>query len=200
MFIDVTNIFDQNVLMAEVLCGSDNLDELLEHIQHSGSWFIFLSKYIKIEVWEVPEWLGNYAKTYEEERDANRANLMRKWSRTDPIDPPASWVRWSKKDEAEYQARVRLMKLTSANSVKQSYPKHFTKETIQLLKNLSAKSVPKPEFFEKIKEEKVSVHVSVAQETVYPWTLSKQEVSIYREALQNKIVQAANFLEWGWFF
>jgi hypothetical protein len=52
--------------------------------------------------------------------------------------------------------------------------------------------VPKPEFFEKIKEENVSDHVSVAH---YPWTLSKQEVSIYREALQNKIVQAANFLE-----
>jgi len=192
--IHVTNIFDQNVLIAEVRCGSDNLDELLENIQRSGSWFIFLSKDIEVEVWEVPAWLGNYAKSYEEERDANRAKLMRKWSRTDPIDPERHWVRLSKKEEADYQKHLWLMKLTSAISYRAepSYPEHFTKETIQFLKNLSANSVPTPEVFEKIKEEQVSYHVSVAH---YPWTLSKQEVSIYRDALQNKIVQAANFLE-----
>jgi len=191
---EIINIYGQYVFVAEVRCGSDNLDDILENIQRSGSWFIFLSNDIEVEVWEVFENLGNYIKTYEEERDANREKLMRKWSKNEPIDPERPWVRLSKKEEADYQKHLWLMKLVSTNSERPepSYPEHFTKETIQFLKNLSANSVPKPEIFEKIKDQACeSTHISVAQESGCYWILSKIQIMLYREALQNKILQEA---------
>ena len=224
----IENTFDQPVYVAEVLCGSDNLDELLEHIQKSYMWVINLSQTNKADVWEMFEGLGNNLKYYEEERDIHRKKLMRKWDKLEPTDAGRPWVKWSKEEESAYQERVRLMKITSekAGLFEPIDPAHFTEHTKIFLGNLAA-NFPPASFFSKLAEDQADetayflshasfvsknqksicqfrsacgsswaatfdwADVSVIQKEIYPWTISKEELAIYREILQKKIIKAA---------
>jgi hypothetical protein len=128
--------------MAEVLCGSDNLDDLLEHIQNSTSWIIPLTKTERVEIWEVPEGYGEYLLPYEYERDIHREKLMQKWAEEEPKGEKIVWIYWTRAQEAKYQAQLRSMKRTSEEK-KMHYllPDHFTEKTVQYMKQLR-KRVP----------------------------------------------------------
>jgi hypothetical protein len=150
---DHINIWDVTLFVAEVICGSDAMDELLEQIHHSNMSVIPLNDTTIAEVWKVPEGLGDYLRFYEEERVIHREKLMRKWEISEPNETP-SWIRWSNEEEMEYQARVRLMKITSE---KVGYfepidPDHFTDDTLTFLENLGAK-LPPPEFYKRLAED-----------------------------------------------
>jgi hypothetical protein len=197
----ITNIYDQKVFIAEVLCGSDNLDELLEHIQTSYSWFIQLSKTNRAEVWEVFEGLGDYLKFYEDERAIHREKLMSKWAKHPPTDISRPVIRFSKEEEAAYQERVQIMKRTSqkAGLFEPIDPEYFTDRTILYIEYLSEQTPP-ASFYKKLAEDQAAetsirqgicsfrrapglscADVSIIKK---PWHLTKEEISIYRGALQ----------------
>ena len=202
-----TNIWGSHLFVAEVIRGSDSLDELLEHIQNSYLWVVSLSAEIKAEIWEVFDGMGDYLKYYEDEREIHRKKLMRKWAWREPTDAGRSLISWSKEEEVEYQARLRLMKITSEMTgiFEPTVPDHFTDHTIEFLDNLAIKSIPSSDFYKKLAEAQEEEacgwaatwnDVTVAPEISYPWTLSNQELAFYRESLKKNIDKAAaNFLE-----
>jgi hypothetical protein len=200
----IINIYNQPVFVAEVLCGSDNLDELLEHIQTSYSWFIQLTKTNRAEVWEVFEGLGDYLRTYEEERPLHREKLMRKWAKHPPSDVARPVVQFSKEEEAAYKKRVQIMQRTSkqAGLFEPVDPVYFTDKTILYIECLLAQTPP-ASFYTKLAEDQAAetfniyqrqgicsfrgaAGVSCADVPIIqkPWCLTKQEISIYRGALK----------------
>ena len=183
----IINIWKNTVFVADVICGSDNLDELLEHIQTSGSWFFKIAENNWAELWEVAEGLGSYLQPYEYERSVHREKLMLRWAKQEPIEEVRASVIFSQEEEAEYQERVRLMKITSAGGFTACVPEHFTEYTTQFLYNLATKARP-------------SVSKKLDKELAYIWINSYGSCNFcgtslaetfYREALQQQIVKAA---------
>jgi hypothetical protein len=208
----IINIYNQPVFIAEVLCGSDNLDELLEHIQLSYSWFINLTKTNKAEVWEVFEGLGDHLKFYEEERAIHREKLMSKWAKHPPTDISRPVIRFSKEEEAAYQERVQIMQRTSkqAGLFESIDPEYFTDKTILYIECLLAQTPP-ASFYKKLADDQAAetfiregicsfrgaAGVSCADVSIIkkPWPLTKKEISIFSGAVQLNMITAAEFLE-----
>lgn len=183
----IINIWGLAVFEAEINCGSDALDELLEHIQKSGSWFIEIAKNNRAEIWEVDEGLGSYYKTYEEERPLHRKKLMRNWAKQKPMEEERPAIVFSEKEEAEYQERLRLMKITSAGGFTASVPEHFTEYTTQFLYNLATKA--RPPVYKKLDKELAYIWINSYGSCTFCGTSLAE--TFYREALQQQIVKAA---------
>jgi len=164
--------------VAEVLCGSDAMDDLLENIQTSTTWSITLNKTSKnktesicLELWEVPEEYGVQLMPYEYERESHRKKLMKKWARKEPEGEKIIWFHWTRAQEAKYQEHIRLMKRTSKQSITHYLmPEHFTEKTTAFIEQMREQGAGRNE---------------------QHWTWPKEELVFYREVLKTMMVYDA---------
>ena len=158
--------------VAEVLCGSDALDDLLEHIQTSKTWCISFNKtdeQIRLELWE--EGLMSYGC----ERETYRKKLMKKWARHEPEGEKIVWFHWTRAQEAQYQEHVRMMKRTSRAGIRcELVPEHFTEKTTAFIAEMREHGAGRNECH---------------------WTWPKQELDYYRDALKTMMVHAVVSVE-----
>lgn len=165
--------------VAEVLCGSDAMDDLLENIQTYTTWNIILNKTkkndktesIRLDIWEVPEEYGDQLMTYEYERESHRKKLMKKWARKEPEGEKIIWFHWTRSQEAKYQEHLRMMKRTSESSFTHYLmPDHFTEKTAAFIAQMREQGAGRNEC---------------------QWTWPKDELAFYREALKTMMVHDA---------